>query len=311
MDINQIKIQLSTLMENEWTRNLTALVVIYILLSILSRFLKKNINKKFSENSVKLKLRSAVGVGFALIFILSSLFLFSSKISGLTVALGVAGAGIAFALQEVITSVAGWFAIQFGSFYSIGDRINIGGTKGDVIDIGLLRTTVMELGQWVKGDQYNGRVVRVANSFVFKEPVVNYSADFPFLWDEITLPIRYGSDIQKTRALIKSITDKYFDVYEEGAKKEWGRLVDKYVIENAQVDNQIYLTANENWLTYTVRYVTDYKSRRLVKNDLFTKIITEIEANSNFVNIAGASIEITGSQDLVSAITRTHKTEVL
>ena len=63
----------------------------------------------------------------------------------------------------------------------------------------MLRTTLMELGQWVNGDLYNGRIVRIANSFVFKEPVFNYSADFPFLWDEITLPVRYGSDWKLAR----------------------------------------------------------------------------------------------------------------
>jgi small-conductance mechanosensitive channel len=63
--------------------------------------------------------------------------------------------------------------------------VELGGIKGDVIDIGILRTTIMQIGEWVSGYQYNGRIVRVANSFVFKEPVFNYSAEFPFLWDEI------------------------------------------------------------------------------------------------------------------------------
>jgi small-conductance mechanosensitive channel len=97
-------------------------------------------------------------------------------LSSLTVALGVAGAGagIAFALQEVIASVAGWIALSFGQFYAVGDPVQLGSIKGDVIDIGVLRTTLMEIGEWVKGDQYNGRIVRVVNSFVFKEPVYNY-----------------------------------------------------------------------------------------------------------------------------------------
>lgn len=109
-------------------------------------------------------------------------------------ALGVAGAGIAFALQEVITSVAGWIALSFGQFYTIGDRVQLGGIKGDVIDIGMLRTTIMEIGEQVKGDQYTGRIVRITNSFVCQGPVYNYSADFPFVWDEITVPIKYGGD---------------------------------------------------------------------------------------------------------------------
>src|SRR5690606_17311423 len=97
-------------------------------------------------------------------------FIFSDKLSNLTVALGVTGAGIAVALKEVIASVAGWFAISFNHFFRVGDRVQLGGIKGDVIDIGVLRTTLMEIGEWVDGDLYNGRTVRVFNSFVFKEP---------------------------------------------------------------------------------------------------------------------------------------------
>jgi small-conductance mechanosensitive channel len=52
----------------------------------------------------------------------------------------------------------------------------------------------MELGEWVQSDLYTGRIVRIANSFVFKEPVFNYSGDFPFLWDEVKIPVKYGSD---------------------------------------------------------------------------------------------------------------------
>ena len=133
------------------------------------------------------------------LMILMITVVFSDKLGGLTVALGVAGAGIAFALQEVIASVAGWLAILFAGFYKTGDRVQLGGIKGDVIDVNVLRTTLMETGQWVDGDLYNGRIVRIANSFVFKEPVFNYSGDFPFLWDEIKIPVQFGSNYEKAR----------------------------------------------------------------------------------------------------------------
>ena len=96
--------------------------------------------------------------------------MFSDKLGGFTVAFGVAGAGIAFALQEVIASVAGWVAISVGNFYSPGDRVQVGGIRGDVIDVSILRTTLMEVGEWVAADLYTGRIVRVANSSVFKTP---------------------------------------------------------------------------------------------------------------------------------------------
>ena len=87
----------------------------------------------------------------------------SSGLGGLTVAIGAASAGVAFALKEVIVSIAGGIAISFGVFYEIGDRVQLGGIQGDVIDIGVVRTTIMKMGQWIKADLYNGRIVRVAN----------------------------------------------------------------------------------------------------------------------------------------------------
>ncbi len=87
----------------------------------------------------------------------------SSGLGGLTVAIGAASAGVAFALKEVIVSIAGGIAISFGVFYEIGDRVQLGGIQGDVIDNGVVRTTIMKMGQWIKADLYNGRIVRVAN----------------------------------------------------------------------------------------------------------------------------------------------------
>lgn len=124
---------------------------------------------------------------------------------GLTVAFEVAGAGIAFALKEVIASYAGWLAIMFGNFHKTGDRVPLGRVKDDVMDIGVLRTTIMETGQWVDGDLYSGRIMLIANSYIFKEPVFNYSGDFPFLWDEIKIPIQFGSNYEKAKQIILRI----------------------------------------------------------------------------------------------------------
>ena len=66
----------------------------------------------------------------------------------------------------------------------------------------------MELGEWIKGDQYTGRIVRIANSFVFKEPVFNYSGDFPYIWDELTGPVTHTSDYALAQGILASILDE-------------------------------------------------------------------------------------------------------
>ena len=168
---------------------LVGLVIVYA----LSKAAQRGISRGIEDPSTRYTARKIVAFFGYFLAIVVVATIFSDRLAGLTVALGVAGAGVAFALQEVIVSAAGWVAVSFGHYYSPGDRVQLGGIKGDVIDIGILRTTLMEVGQWVNADLYNGRIVRIANSFIFKEPVFNYSADFPFLWDEIKLPVRYGS----------------------------------------------------------------------------------------------------------------------
>lgn len=270
-----------------------ATVVGVILIIIITRIIKNILIRRITDNSVRHKTRKAVSfLGYILIIILISM-VYSDKLGGLTVAFGVAGAGIAFALQELIASVAGWFAISFSRFYKTGDRIQLGGIKGDVIDIGVIRTTLMEIGSWVNGDLYNGRVVRVANSFVFKEPVINYSGDFPFLWDEIIIPIKYGSDIGLARQLISKAAHEVLLDYAKSAAESWDEFVKKYPIENAQVEPLITMAADENWMNFTLRYVVEFKKRRITKDILFSRILEDILNTSNKVMIASSSMEVT------------------
>ena len=217
---------------------------------------------------------------------------FKDQLGGLTVAFGVAGAGIAFALQGVIVSIAGWAAVSFGSYYRVGDRIQLGGVVGDVIDSGMLRTTLMECGQWVRGDLYNGRIVRLANSYVFKDPVVNYSADFAFLWDELEIPIALDSDLTQARKIIEETLSHTVGDYSSSAEDAWRMMVKKYRIEDARVRPLVTMTFDENWAVFTARYVVDFQRRRITKDLLSTEILNRIQASEGQVRVASSTLGI-------------------
>lgn len=258
----------------------------------LSRVSQRTIGRYVTDANARYRARKFVTFLGYVVGAVVLVTIFSDRLGGLTVALGVAGAGIAFALQEVIASVAGWVAISFGNFYSPGDRVQLGGIKGDVIDVGMLRTTLMELGQWVGSDLYNGRIVRVANSFVFKEPVFNYSADFPFLWDEITVPVRYGSDWKLAREMLERVVDEICRDYALQSRDAWKDAVKKYMLEDARVEPMITLVANDNWLEFTARYIVDYRKRRWVKDRLFTRILEEVDKSKDRVRLASTTFEL-------------------
>lgn len=257
-------------------------------------FFKKHLSRYIADPDSRYRARKFVSFLAYFLYIIVLLIVFSSRLSGLTVAFGVVGAGIAFALQEVIASVAGWIAISLGNFYKTGDRIQLGGITGDVIDIGILRTTLMECRQWVSSDLYNGRIVRVANSFVFKEPVFNYSGDFPFLWDEITVPVKHGCDYRLAREIFKRTADEVAGEFVPYARESWSEMVRTYRIEDAAIEPAVTLIVNDNWLEFTIRYAVDYKKRRATKDLLFTRILEDIEKTNGGVQIASTTVNITG-----------------
>lgn len=268
----------------------TALVVIGVIIIVSS--IKRVLGRYIESPERRYRLRKLVTfAGYLLAIFLLSL-VFSDKLVGLTVFFGVAGAGVAFALQELIASAAGWVAMSFGRFYNVGDRVQLGGIKGDVIDIGVLRTTLMECGGWINGDQYNGRVVRVANSFIFKEPVFNYSSDFPFLWDEITIPVKYGSQYEVARQGFQKIVDDVTGEHARRLKGDWRKMTDKYMLEDARLEPMVTLNMTENWVEFSLRYVVDYKQRRSTKDKLCVLILSLIEQSEGQIMLGAPSFEV-------------------
>lgn len=280
-----------------WLPKETQLKILWVAVAIIAlwvllRFVRKSLSKHIHNTDARYKTRKAATFVGYLLSIIILLTAFSNKLGSITVIMGVAGVGIAFALQEIIASLAGWLAIMFREFYTVGDRVQLGGITGDVIDIGLLRTTLMETGEWVNGDLYNGRIVKVANSFVFKEPVFNYNSDFPFVWDELKVVVKYGSNYELARELFLKSADEVVGDYTEKSKSKWETMVLKYRIENATTKPMVTLVLTDNWVEYTIRYITDYKARRTTRNDIFTRILNSVEKTNGEVQFASTTVEV-------------------
>ena len=235
-------------------------------------------------------------IGFLLFLILATyeLIKHSENILKYSPFIGLIGAAITFALQEVVLSFAGWLGILFGRFYFFGDRIKLGNIVGDVIDIGFFRTTLLECGDWVDGDLYNGRIVRIANSFVFKEPVFNYNSNFKFLWDEIKLPLTHESDYEKAKEIIKNTVDNMCIIIEskKSGEEEWEKITNKYFVEPVETEPQVNFSIDRNAIEFTIRYIVDYKKRRSTKNEIINKILSELKKSGIKVSIAKTPLDI-------------------
>lgn len=290
--------QIKKFLFNPTIGKIATVLIGIIIIWLIIKAVQKNLFSRIKDNDNRYKAKKFGSfIGYFLTLVLLTV-VYRDKLGGLTVALGVAGAGIAFSLQEVIASFAGWLAILFGGFYKTGDRVQVGGIKGDVMDIGVLRTTIMEIGEWVDGDLYNGRIVLIANSFVFKAPVFNYSGDFPFLWDEIKIPIQYGSNYDKAREIILNAGTEVAGDLTEQSKERWSYLQRKYRLENSQTAPMVSFIANDNWVEYTLRYVVSYKTRRVTKTELFSKILKEIDSTNGEIKFASATFQLVQMPEL-------------
>jgi small-conductance mechanosensitive channel len=279
-------------LSNPWVIKFIIALLGLMIIRLIWGTLRRSIPDRVKDYQARYRVRKLINLAGYLVVLLFLAILFKDKLGGLTVVLGFTGAGIAIALQEVIVSLAGGIAIAMGNFYHTGDRVKIGGITGDVIDIGILNTTLMECGDWVKADLPTGRMVRVANGQVFRGPIFNYSVDFPFLWDEIVFPVKYGTDHQLAREIFTRILTEVVGDYTSYAKQVWTKIVKKYFIEEAMIDPVVTLRFTDNWIELTGRFITDYKARRNTKDKIFTRLLVEIDRTQGQVGIASSTFEL-------------------
>lgn len=263
----------------------------------VSELLKKRVKDPYHMHTLRMLIRNTV-------FTIGSVVILSIWLgfgSSFTVAMGILGAGIAFASQEVIGSFAGYLNIVTGNLFRIGDRVRIGNVVGDVLDISMLRTTVMEIGEWVKADQYTGRIVSIANRVVFSDPVFNYTQHWPYLWDEITIPITYDSDWRRAGEIMLEHGQEYSTDFQADARAELGEMVKTYLVHETPVEPLLYIVMTDNWIEMTLRYIVEARRRREVSGQLHRELLQHFEEEAD-ITVASATIEIVGFPPLKSDI---------
>ena len=269
---------------------LLAAVLGIVVIHITFRLLEKRLPRHFSPGDARYRVRKFVVFLGYVIGIFFMAVLFGDRLGRLSFALGFVGVGVALALQEVIAGLAGWIAIGVGKSFAVGDRIQIGDTKGEVIDISPLRTTLMETGHGVSGDLYSGRIARIPNGAVIKGPVFNYSQGFRFVWDEIKLRFTLDSDHVFAREMLLQIAKENVSDYVARTEKSWEHVTDDFRIANLRREPMVTLVVFDGGhLEFTVSYVVDYLKRTVMKDQLFTKIMDEVSKNESKVRWVSSS----------------------
>ena len=265
-----------------------ALTISYLLFKLL---FEEVISKRIVEAKTRYSFRKVVSIIYVLAFVAITLTIWVEHPQALLVSYGVLAAGAALALQDLLRNVTGGISIFLTGVYQVGDRIEINSKIGDVIDIGILYTTLLETNEWVQGDQATGRLSTIPNSVVLSATVNNYTRDHPYIWDELSIPITYDSDWKEAISMISAIVEKETEEVTTKAETSVSALKDKYYLPPKAIEPTLFLTLTDNWISLNIRYITEVRERRIIRGSLNKKLLEELEKSDN-IKIASESIDI-------------------
>ncbi|HEV7298836.1 MAG TPA: mechanosensitive ion channel domain-containing protein [Tepidisphaeraceae bacterium] len=277
------------------------LVVLLLLISRLLRNFARGVTQAGERTAFWV--RQGIHICTAIVMIVGVASIWFDEPTRLTTAMGLVTAGLAFALQRVVTALAGYVLIMRGSVFNVGDRIVMGGVRGDVIALGFMQTTIMEMGQpppvqsappamWVKARQYTGRIVTVSNAKVFDEPIYNFTREFPYVWEEMSFPIAYKDDRATVERILLDVAAKHTVKVADLGEPELQELERRYAVKRSSMAPRVYMRMTDNWVDLTLRFIANDHGVRDLKDAMTRDILQALDAAN--IGIASATFEIVG-----------------
>jgi len=218
-------------------------------------------------------------------------------LSSLAVYIGLIGAALTFVLQRPLLNILAWILISYRGLYRIGDRINVGGAKGYVLNIGAMTTELREFGEWMIGDTFTGRIAVIPNSMIFEHPVYNYTKDSPFVWDEVVNLVTYESDIDLAKAyMVDSVKEVVGDLMTESYARYKNILEIRDLEQSLLKEPEIRMNLVDSGVNLYVIYYCLAEERRKVKSEITERIWRKFMADPR-VEIAYPHMQILGRLD--------------
>ena len=259
--------------------------LIVLFLFALALFLKMMSKKYIMDNDRFYMANKIINFGNFILIMMILLFNYIENVSYLVTVLGFASAGIAIAMKDWFMSMLGWLVIVFGGSIHVGDRIRVDmdGMKyvGDVMDISLLRMTILED---ITLTSYNhnrraGRILFIPNNYVFTRMIANYTHDsLKTVWDGIDVTITFDSNHKKAMQIAKEIARKYSKGYTDITRKQLNKLRHKYSLKNTNVEPRIFSFIESNGLCISAWYLTNAYATLTLRSTISGEIIDAFQA---------------------------------
>lgn len=258
-----------------------SLVAVFLVFAL--RLLAKGmIARRIEDSEINFRARKAVAYSTTIVLIAVLSWIWIDAFDNLATFLGLVSAGLAIALADVFLNLAGWAYVLLRHPFRVGDRIEIDGNSGDVIDIRVLRFSILEIGNWVHADQSTGRIIHVPNGLLFRQTMANYTLGFPYIWHEIPVLVTFESDWEAAEQLLTDVLQPYAMSNEEmGAEAEIKKASREYFIRYRELRPIVYTTVRDSGVLLTARLLVRAQQRRTIDTEIWKQILFGIAAAPN------------------------------
>lgn len=260
---------ISVATQQKLLRSLVVILVFLLLRSFVLRLIRHRVMDVAQRYRWSRGFTTVIGVAMVLILVPT----WFSGLQSLATFAGILGAGLAVALHDSVANIAGFLFIVFRRPFEVGDRIEIEGTAGDVIDVRLFQFSMLEIGNWVDADQSTGRIMHVPNGKVLRERTASFTRGFEYIWHEIPVLITFESDWKAAKAILEQIvSSEDFEVEEEVARQV-RRAASRYLIYTGKMTPIVYTSVRDSGVLLTIRYLTKPKTRRGTEQQIWEQVL--------------------------------------
>lgn len=267
--------------DNEILFKIIYTIMILVISWIIKSFINHIIQKKIDENNARFTVKKIVHYLLTLLAVIFIGSVWIVNFSKIGTVFGLFAAGIAISLKDIFLNITGWLFIYIRRPFTIGDRIEIDGSAGDVIDIRLFQFSILEIKNWVDADQSTGRIIDIPNGLVFTNHQINFNKGFDYIWNEIKILVTFESDWEKAKSILGEIIETECEPVIKQAKDELTKATKKYLIMYANIKPIIYTSIEDSGVLLTIRYLCKPRNRRNSEHNIYEKILKEFTQQSS------------------------------
>ena len=265
-------------MMNRFLRRVELPAGMVLALLLANIILRRLLLPIFFKRENLLIMRRATSYFVFLIVTLVLAVAFLEDLKAIATLLGIIGAAIVIALQDLCSAFAGWFVIVAGRKVRVGDRVEIDGHRGDVVDIEILRTTLLELNAGLGVDEETGRVQTIPNSFIFKSQVFNFTRMHPYIWGKIDITVTYETPFRQAHELLWRVLNEETRERFEAARAVVTRAESRFGLPESHYEPKMYTVVADSGVLFSMLYVAHYKKVSATRTEkIGTRILEEFE----------------------------------